>query len=483
LALVIGLNGKSEFSMSLRTKMVLAFSLVVVGLIAFLVFFINQDNSRQVQNFMTRGGMFGYENVVQQLEEYYRTNGSWEGIATVADSVKPEMMGGMGMNMMNPTDNGNGNGGPSPDAGKFTIADKYLLVVWSSADVEIGSTLSSSDKANSFTLESEPGIVVGYLLVSGRHAVQSSEVSPLLKSLRTAVLRSGLIAGILAFIIAIILANGLLRPVKLLTQAADSLSHGKLSARVPVKGKDEIAHLGDSFNVMAENLEAAQTRKKAMTADIAHELRSPLAVQKAQLEAMQDGIVPINQENLQTVVDQTNFLTRLVDDLRTLALVDAGELPLDLEVLDINALCAQVVERFQPQAGQKQVKLGYVNSIDKIILVSADPDRITQILGNLISNALHHTNKDGLITLEVTKMKDIVNVSVKDDGCGIPEADLPHLFERFYKGDKSRTREKATSTGLGLSIARNLARVHGGNLVAENNKDGGANFILTLPIK
>lgn len=476
--------------MSLRTKLVLAFSLVVIGLIAFLVFFINQDNSRQVQNFMTRGGMFGYEKVVQQLEEYYRKNGSWKGVSTVAETAQPEIMGGMGMNMMNPTangignSNGNGTGGQSPNEGKFTIADKDLVVVWSSANVELGSKLTSSDKSSSLSLETEPGIVVGYLLVSGRRAVQSSEVSPLLKNLRTAVLRSGLIAGILAFIIAIILANGLLRPVKLLTQAADSLSHGKLSARVVVKGKDEIAHLGNSFNSMAENLEAAQTRKKAMTADIAHELRSPLAVQKAQLEAMQDGIVPINQESLQTVVDQTNFLTRLVDDLRTLALVDAGELPLELEDIDITALCAQVVERFHPQAGQQQVKLGYKNSSGKdVVLIKADPDRITQILGNLISNALHHTNEDGEITLEVTKKKDIVSISVKDNGCGIPEADLPHLFERFYKGDKSRTREKASSTGLGLSIARNLARVHGGDLNAENNNEGGANFILTLPIK
>ena len=461
--------------MSLRTRLLLYFSIIVVVVVLALVFFINQDSSRQVQDYMLRGGMYGYSDIVRRAEGYYQLHGTWNGIETIAgDFLSNNMgnMGNMGRNM---------NNGPAK-VDEFSIIDENLVVVWSSAGEELGSTLNESALDNAITLSIVPKKVVGYLIVSNKPVVQETDVSPLITKLRTAVLRSGLIAGVLALILAILLANQLIKPVRLLTQAADSLAKGALSTRVQVKGKDEIAQLGTSFNEMAENLESAEARKKALTADIAHELRSPLAVQKAQLEAMQDGIVPITQENLQTVVDQTNFLTRLVDDLRTLALVDAGELPLEMEQVDLPALITHVVERFKPQADRQKIELVFTNSSNHDeIIVKADPDRMTQILGNLIANALHHTPDGGKISIGVQKDTKIITVSVRDTGCGIPEGDLAHLFERFYRGDKSRNRQDTGSTGLGLSIARNLARVHGGELNAENAEGSGALFILTLP--
>jgi signal transduction histidine kinase len=447
----------------------------VVGLVLTLVLFINNDNTRQVKDYMLRGGMYGYQDIVRKVENYYRENGSWEGIESIASELQPAMMSGsmnMGKNM---------NGGPGRD-GDFTLTNTDLVVVWSSAGSETGSQLDESVLENAITLSISPSKEVGYLIVNDRQVIQATDVSPLIEKLQTVVLRSGLITGIVALIFAIILANQLIKPVRMLTQAADSLAGGKLSTRVKVTGKDEIARLGSSFNAMAENLESVEARKKALTADIAHELRSPLAVQKAQLEAMQDGIVPMTQESLQTVVDQTNFLTRLVDDLRTLALVDAGELPLEIEEVDLQALIGKVVKRFKPQADQQKVKLQFTQSKKHgAVIIKADPDRMTQILGNLIANALHHTPADGWVKIEVQKSGEKVSVSVRDNGCGIPEGDLPHLFERFYRGDKSRNRQNSGSTGLGLSIARNLARVHGGELSANNAEGGGALFVLTLP--
>jgi signal transduction histidine kinase len=457
--------------MPLRTRLILYFSAIVIVLVAILVLFINRDNSRQVQNYILRGGMYGFQDIVTTAEDYFQANGSWNGVAAVLDAARPgNMMGGIG-------------GGMHGEPYKYSLTDANLNVIWSSAGEVVGSVLGETSKTNALTLESSTGYVIGYIVVSGRQVFQPAEVSPLINSLKTAVLRSGFIAGIIAILLAILFANQLIGPVKLLTKAADSLSQGNLSTRVMIKGKDEVAHLGKSFNSMAENLESAEARKKAMTADIAHELRSPLAVQKAQLEAMQDGVVPMNLESLQTVVEQTNFLTRLVDDLRTLALVDAGELPLQIEEVDYIRLVGQVIERFMPQAIKQQVNLEISNFCEgKQLLLNADPDRLTQILGNLITNALHHTPVSGIITLEVSKLKDKVVTSVRDTGSGIPEGDLPHLFERFYRGDKSRNRENLGSTGLGLSIARHLARVHGGDLTAENAKEGGALFTLTLPV-
>jgi signal transduction histidine kinase len=290
-----------------------------------------------------------------------------------------------------------------------------------------------------------------------------------------------LIATFLAILFAILFTNKLTKPINDLTSAAKTLSHGNLTVRVNEAGNDEIAVLGRSFNEMADSLQQSEERKKAMTADIAHELRSPLAVQRAQIEAMQDGIVPMTVESLQTVLDQTNFLARLVDDLRTLALVDAGELPLEKNEINLVELVGQVVDRFQPKAAQQSVDL----RIDKLdvareLTILADSDRIVQIFSNLISNALHHTPKNGQIRLSISEDDANIICSVQDSGCGIKEEDLNHLFERFYRGDKSRSHE-FSSTGLGLSIARNLARVHGGDLTAANAQEGGAVFTLILP--
>lgn len=452
--------------MSLRTKMILAFVLLVFAVAGSLILFIGVDNARQVKNYILRGGMFGMQDVVENLERYYDQNGSWAG---VEDIIATQQMMGQ-MNGMGPRHN-------EP----FTLTDTNLVVVWSATNDQIGQKISGQSENTGIQLSDPSGMTIGYLFVSGKNAIQASEISPLFTSLRKTLVRVSVIAILLAILFAILFTNRLVKPINRLTAAAKTLSQGDLSVRVSESGKDEIAILGKSFNEMADSLQKSEERKKAMTADIAHELRSPLAVQRAQLEAMQDGIVPMTTESLQTVVDQTNFLARLVDDLRTLALVDAGELPMEKHEVSIVELVNQVVERFQSQAAQHQIKLivGKIScgSNEKIL---ADSDRIVQIYGNLISNALHHTPENGTITLDLAEEKDFIISHVSDTGCGINQADLPHLFERFYRGDKARGHE-FSSTGLGLSIARNLARVHGGDLTASNGENGGAVFTLRLP--
>lgn len=464
--------------MSLRSKMILAFVLLVLAVAGSLIVFIGLDNARQVRNFILRGGVYGVQETVDDLEAYYDQHGSWDGV----DSL---LAGQMSMPMMGNTTPGNGLArGNQMGPGRrepFTLTDANLVVVWSSNGESVGETIANQSKNNGIELTSNAGVTIGYLFVSGRTALQASEVSPLLATLRNTLIRVSLIATFLAILFAILFTNKLTKPINDLTSAAKTLSHGNLTVRVNEAGNDEIAVLGRSFNEMADSLQQSEERKKAMTADIAHELRSPLAVQRAQIEAMQDGIVPMTVESLQTVLDQTNFLARLVDDLRTLALVDAGELPLEKNEINLVELVGQVVDRFQPKAAQQSVDL----RIDKLdvareLTILADSDRIVQIFSNLISNALHHTPKNGQIRLSISEDDANIICSVQDSGCGIKEEDLNHLFERFYRGDKSRSHE-FSSTGLGLSIARNLARVHGGDLTAANAQEGGAVFTLTLP--
>lgn len=465
--------------MSLRTKMILAFVLLVFAVAGSLIIFVGIDNTRQVRNFILRGGIYGIQDTVDNLEAYYEQHGSWTGVESIlADQIPSTTMmengiPGVGKEM----EDGLGPGRREP----FILTDTDLVVIWSANEGKIGQKVTDQTKNNALELTTSTGNTIGYLFVSGRSVLQASEVSPLLSSLRNTLIRVSLIAVFMAILFAILFTNRLTKPINDLTNAARTLSQGDLSVRVNETGKDEIAILGSSFNEMADSLQKSEERKKAMTADIAHELRSPLAVQRAHIEAMQDGIVPLTVESLQTVLDQTLFLTRLVDDLRTLALVDAGELPLEKNEIDFIELVQQVVERFQPKAAQQHIDLHIAEiTCCKDAILFADSDRIMQIFGNLISNAMHHTPENGKILLSVFEDDLAIYCSVKDSGYGIEEADLPHLFERFYRGDKSRNHE-FSSSGLGLSIARHLAKVHGGDLTAANDEAGGAVFTLKLP--
>ena len=219
-----------------------------------------------------------------------------------------------------------------------------------------------------------------------------------------------------------------------------------------------------------------------MTADIAHELRTPLAVQRAQLEALQDGIYPLTMDNLQPLVEQNIQLSRLVDDLRTLALADSGELVLERETVDLQAEITRAVNAIQPQAEINNIQVECIPAAcPEDMQPSVDSGRLQQILGNLLNNAIRHTPEGGLIRVENGCESGRAWIKVADSGQGIPEESLPHVFERFYRADRSRSRTDG-GTGLGLAIARQLAEAHHGTLTAANLPTGGAVFTLTFPL-
>jgi signal transduction histidine kinase len=206
-----------------------------------------------------------------------------------------------------------------------------------------------------------------------------------------------------------------------------------------------------------------------------------LAVQRANLEALQDGVYPLTTENLAPVIEQNHLLTALVEDLRTLALADAGQIELVRTPTDLSALVGRVVERFQPQALNQQVKLIITPPVIPLPEVLLDPTRLEQILNNLLSNALRYTPAFGQVEIAIASTPKTALVRVHDSGPGIPSEALPYIFERFYRVDKSRNRAEGGS-GLGLAIARQLARAHGGDLTVANHPSGGAVFTLILPL-
>ena len=307
-----------------------------------------------------------------------------------------------------------------------------------------------------------------------------------LERVNRAVLIGGLVALIAALVIGFFVFRAITRPIDQLTRAAHQLAHGDLSARVTVDdhtarlGSDEISELGAAFNTMASSLQQSEQVRRDMTADIAHELRTPLAVMRGNLEAMLDGVYPFDAEHLNPVLNQVKLLTRLVEDLRTLALVEAGQLPLTKRPVDLTALLQSVLTSFEAQAAAQQVTLRSELASD-LPAVEIDPDRMQQTVGILISNALRYTPPQGSITVGAKTDRASVTIEVTDTGSGIAPEDAPHVFDRFYRADKSRARESGGS-GLGLAIAKSLVAAHGGSITVQSEANTGSCFSVTLPI-
>lgn len=453
-------------NLSLRTKMILAFSAVVIIAIGGVVLFANLDSERQVTNYMAQGGQFGVAELLADLEVYYQQNGSWDGAEALVEAYSSR----------------GGKNNPRGRASRLTLTDASHLVVWSSADKQVGSVLSKEDISDTLLMKVGDRIA-GYLVVENGTQVSVDEITPFVSRLREVLLYAGALAVLLAIGLAIILSNYLLKPVKALTEASTELSSGKFSTRVDVTGNDEIAVLGRTFNKMAGNLELAEERKKSLTADVAHELRTPIAVQKAQLEGMMDGVLPVTEENLAIALQQTDFLSRMVDDLRLLAMADAEEVKFEFVKIDLRQLVGQITAQFQAQLqlDGTQLTAGFIPEEVKIFF-NTDPNRLTQILQNLVSNAIRYGKKGGQITVTTQAQMDRITITVKDDGSGIPAAALPHIFERFYRHERARSRETG-GTGLGLAISKKLAILMGGDLYGENAPDGGAAFTLELPFR
>ena len=455
----------------MRLRLILSFSVVVLVAVLGVVVFVRLNTPGQVESYMYRGGAVGLENLVTTLENYYLKNNTWTGVNDIFTTLHG-----------NPNGMGRGQGMGGLLSQHLRLADASGVVLVDTSGGSIGELLTASEQSQSITLTDKGGQIIGYLLPEGGNLLGTNDATPLIQRLNNAALQAGAIAAALALVLALILAYQILKPIDHLTRAAQEMSSGDLTQRVPEQGHDEIATLARSFNQMGDSLLRSMEQRRAMTADIAHELRTPLAVQRAQLEAMQDGIYPMTVENLQVALDQNRFLSHLVEDLRTLALADAGELRLDLEPVNLAELLENITNRFRPAAEATQVGLQFSTKEPALKpIIQADPIRLEQILINLIGNALRYTPDNGQILITLESIPSWAVITIQDSGPGISPEALEHLFERFYRADRSRSRE-AGGSGLGLTIAQQLANAHGGSISAENASNGGALFKLILPL-
>ena len=465
--------------MSLRMRLFIFSLLIIFVTLATLSVFIRQNTEREIQNYVFRGGLIGAEDLINSLESFYLETGSWNNVQSVmmqsSESEKSQAgkgyQGGMGQG----TDSG------ASGMMNLRLVDASGRIVYHSQNAMVEErVLDKSEYESGFPLEINNEIV-GYLLPGNGTSFSGTNFETELASrLNRATLNAAMVSGGLAILLSLILGYTFLKPIQELTNAAKKLGKGDLSQRVPAQGRDELANLANTFNQMASMLETSENTRREMTADIAHELRTPLAVQRANLEAIQDGVYTLEINNLSPILEQNHHLTRLVEDLRTLALADSGELEMHFRKTDIIALVGQAISRFEPQAASKKVQLLFNSNIQELYL-QLDPDRIVQIINNLMQNALRHTPSGGQIVANIQKTHNKIQVSVRDTGSGIPENALPYIFKRFYRVDKSRSRSEG-GTGLGLAIAAKIAESHQGALIAENHPETGAIFTLNLPL-
>ncbi len=245
-----------------------------------------------------------------------------------------------------------------------------------------------------------------------------------------------------------------------------------------MKTDDEIGDLTKSFNAMSNELEKANTQRRQMTADIAHDLRTPLAVILGYTEALSDSKLTGSPDIYTVMHNEAQLLNHLIEDLRTLSLADAGELPLQRQATHPNTLLTRTAAAHAGQAEEKEIKLS-VQAADDLPTILVDPERMAQVLGNLVDNAIQHTPAGGEIQLTAVATPQTLQIQVSDSGSGIPPADLPHIFSRFYRGDKSRQQDG--SSGLGLAIAKSIIVAHGGTIEATSSLSQGTTFTIQLP--
>ena len=461
--------------LGLRARLAIGFAVILLLAMGAVALFTGFVADREVAHVQHEQDRVRSNRILIALADYHATNGSWDGVDKFVFRIGFQsereiiLMDGAG-NIVADTRKWDGRGRDREHRWR-PIPPEYFTPVFA-GDTRVGSLAIAAERRGRF-----------FPVPVDSGAAPAEELEPALSQFADAVRRSltlvGLAAGAAGVVLVMLFSRRVLRSIGNLTAAARRLGSGDLSSRVPVRGNDEVAELGRAFNTMADALEDSERQRRNMVADVAHELRTPLANIQGHIEAMQDGLLQPDTENLDTVHQQTLHLNRLVDDLRLLAETESRELRLTLEPVDIREVMTRVAESFRARADAAGVDLR-VNAPEDLPEMRLDRLRIEQALANLMDNAIAHTPAGGSVALSGERTNDGVRVAVADTGPGIPADALPRVFDRLYRVDSARGRETGGS-GLGLTIARQLVEAHGGTIWAESAEGEGSRFGFDLP--
>jgi signal transduction histidine kinase len=438
---------------SLQFRLLLSFLVVVLICVAIISLWANRSATSQFNLYLLRSSNLE-EKVVKELTSYYEREGSWEDVEDLVFNLSSEL----GTNI-------------------FVLDKEGNLVARSGGKGMMGMMMS-----NSRSIEVD-GEVVGR--VSLRSRGMMGHHTPLEEKFILGVNRSLYLAVIVAFIVSFflsfLLSRQIIVPVKELSKAAEKMSKGDLSQRVKVRSQDELGELAEAFNFMAQKLEENERTRRNMLSDIAHELRTPLTTIRGYLEGFREGVIPLEEEKIKELYEEVLFLSKLVDDLRELSLAEAGELKLNFQKVNFEKLIDEVFQAFSEKAKEKGVEMR-AELQKPLPELEGDYRRLSQVLRNLISNSLAYTSSGEKIWVRAEKEGDELVVEVEDNGEGISPTDLPYIFERFYRAEKSRPHQEG-KIGLGLAIAREIIQAHGGRIEAQSELGKGTLIRFTLPLR
>jgi signal transduction histidine kinase len=478
---------------SLRTKWILSIlltSLVGVGLVGL---FTSQTNTQELDQLVADKALTEY---VTEVTAFYEEARSWRSAAAYFDPNR--VPGEAGRPMPPPGTPPPGSqppsGPPQPDrlpqvfrarpaervgGPDFIIANADRYIVKPALGYGINTLLTDDEMARARPVVVD-GETVGYVMLTQGGTRLSEREQGFLQRTTQATLVAMLVAGVLAALVGTFVANRVLAPLHELNRAIEGMRDGKLNQQIPVRGRDEISRLAEAFNMMSSQLARNQEMQRQMTSDIAHDLRTPLTVISGYLEALRDGTFAPTEARINTMFNEAQALQFLVSDLNTLSRADHGRLRLNTEPTAPRDLVERVKLAFELQAQNKQIQLR-VEIAEDLPLVPMDMERMAQVMGNLISNALRYTPAHGAIAISAHQHGDQLRLTVRDTGSGIPPEKLPYIFERFYRADEARY-QIGHESGLGLAIARSLVEAHGGSISASSEVGVGTTFVIDIPL-
>ena len=450
--------------MSLRVKLTLALLFTSLSGVTIVTVLVQRFTAAEFDNFVVEQER---ANFIDDLTAYYEVNGSWDNMRIVRG--KPSSSEQKPQNTF-------------PDSPvslvQFMLIDQAGIVVIPGKDYAPGQQIPDAElqHADPVILDGE---TIGYVITGKKWGDHNRLAEAYLDRINQLLLIAMGGAVVLALLLSFLFARSLSKPLREIATAIQSIANGNLDQQVPVHSRDGIGQVAAAFNQMSANLARANRLRRQMTADIAHELRTPLSVVVGYLASLSEGLLKPNIEQFKIMHDEARHLQRLVEDLRILSLADAGELPLNFQPVAPGELINIAVAAFSQRAEQRHVTLS-VEPGPNVRLLHADPDRILQVLSNLLSNALRHTPEQGRITLASRTDERQIVLSVRDTGPGIDPDHLPHIFERFYRADSSR-HQTQNESGLGLAIAKSIVEAHGGQILATSTPGEGTTISLALP--
>jgi two-component system OmpR family sensor kinase len=462
----------------LWVRLTLAFALVILAAVGTIGLLADMNASRAFRQYLSYTDIARFQNLTDLLIDHYQTWNSWDGVDLILDQVRIIS-----------------SGAPAPGHWPGTIEwrDERVQIILADANGHVVYERPATTPGRSLTRDERAAAqdltigdtVVGQLVIA--RPVQSAILGPLEQAfvarLRWLLVVGALLATGLGLLLGLTFSRSLTAPLQRLASAARAVANRDFSRRVKVEGSAEIAEVARAFNEMTVALEESEGQRQNMVADVAHELRTPLSVIQGNLRAILDDVYPLDKAEISRLYDETRLLSRMVDDLRELALADAGQLRIIVRPTDVSQVIQATLDNLSLAAEAQEVTLTAELSPD-LRAGQVDPDRLAQVLRNLIVNALRHTPPGGSVTVSADLADSSIEIAVADTGEGISAEDLPHVFDRFWRADRARSRDErwGGGTGLGLSVAQSIVEAQHEHIWAESTVGQGSVFRFTVPL-